>query len=75
MQDLWPLLWLKGFTLISVLYNMVPHKFFFKESLFSLEKNKQTNFFLRYESHHLGKVLNSTKEVRKPMTFLLSPES
>ena len=50
---------------------MVPHKIFFKESLFSLKKK----FFLRYKSHDLGKVRNSTKEVRKPMTFLLSPES
>ena len=75
MQDLWPLLWLKGFILVSVLYNMVPHtqkKLFERKFVFFGGKKK---LFLRYESHDLGKVCNSTKEVRKPMTFLLSPES
>ena len=67
---------LKGFILVSVLYNTVQHKsfFFFLRKVFFFGKKKQ-NFFLRYESHDLGKVHNSTKEVRKPMTFSLSPES
>ena len=73
-QDFWPLLWLKGFILVSILYNMIPHKsfFFFFKKGFYFGKRK---LFLRYESHDLGKVHNSTKEVREPMTFLLSPES
>ena len=45
---------------------------FLKKRLFSLGKKQ---LFLWYESHDLGKVRNSTKEVTKPMTFLLSPES